>query len=299
MSGLSDFLSSSLKNAKALARDSVSAALDSAVIDTAVIEYDESGRAVVRLDEDASCHSPPPTQPAARTAFETPGSATHTHNGSVAPSSAATEAEDERRIAMLLEEREELRRQTEEQLARLQDQMAERLQAADARALDCERQAQLRVSDLEAQLRDSAAAQGLAKEQCSRLEAELDAAQQLRQGSDATPTPTQAAAAALAVAAAVDAEAQRWRSEVSALEAALEKAKLEKAALEKAKLEGAGAPAQPELGGDDDAKRASETMASELAQALAELKTARGDSELASAARDAALLEIAELKQQV
>ena len=289
MSGLSDFLSSSLKNAKALARDSVSAALDSAVIDTAVIEYDESGRAVVRLDEDASCHSPPPTQPAARTAFETPGSATHTHNGSVAPSSAATEAEDERRIAMLLEEREELRRQTEEQLARLQDQMAERLEAADARALDCERQAQLRVSDLEAQLRDSAAAQGLAKEQCSRLEAELAAAQQLRQGSDATPTPTQAAAAALAVAAAVDAEAQRWRSEVSALEAALEKAK----------LEGAGAPAQPELGGDDDAKRASETMASELAQALAELETARGDSELASAARDAALLEIAELKQQV
>ena len=202
----------SAKSASSLARESLSAALE-----TATVEYDETGRALVTLDEHEA--APPKTphnqrQVGAARLPETPGSA-------------ATEGDLEAQIAALLDERAELQMRMEDELNHVRQQMMTRLEASEARAraaLAREQDAEQRVLAVEVQFGDAAASQRRLQHENERLQAELAASLASSKAAQDDARGESTAAAARALEVAVEAEAERWRGEVASLEAKLAEA---------------------------------------------------------------------------
>ena len=152
------------------------------MLETAEVQYDETGRAVIstyRLPEGPSV---------------------------------SDDSKANSRISALIDEREQLRERTNEQLNQLQDQLARRLELAEEHraeaearvhgAVEREEQLEQRLLSLEVHLDGEQARRRMLEVECEELRA-------LRR-EHATSTE----GAAIALTAAVDAEAARWRGDV-------------------------------------------------------------------------------------
>jgi len=149
------------------------------MLETAEVQYDETGRAVISTDRHPSV---------------------------------SDDAKANSRISALIDEREQLRELANEQLKQLQDQLARRLELteehraeAEARvhgAVEREEHLEQRILSLEVHLDGEQARRRMLEVECEELRA-------LRR-EHATSTE----GAAMALSAAVDAEAARWRGDV-------------------------------------------------------------------------------------
>ena len=201
----------SAKSASSLARESLSAALE-----TATVEYDETGRAP-SLWMSTRQRLPRRHTTSGRWATRLPET----------PGSAATEGDLEAQIAALLDERAELQMRMEDELNHVRQQMMTRLEASEARAraaLAREQDAEQRVLAVEVQFGDAAASQRRLQHENERLQAELAASLASSKAAQDDARGESTAAAARALEVAVEAEAERWRGEVASLEAKLAEA---------------------------------------------------------------------------
>lgn len=257
MSSLLDTIASRVSGAAAKATTLAHSHLG-AMLETAEIEYDESGRALIKPEL--------PVVPLMPTAACEPAAA-------VTPDGALSTSDDvEAKMAGLLDEREELRQVADEQLQQLQAQLVQRLELAEERRTAAEARAQgaaEREDELEQKSIDLEAR--LSDEQAKRraIEAELDELCVMRSVHAAS-----ANAASVTLTAAVEAEAERWRRDLEEAnsrraEAQRRREELEQEVFELSEAWQEALRQQPQPAGSPDSDDASTPTAASAAQAAA------------------------------